>query len=48
MTQATVTSRSGGALALRVESGTSFKVDGKAYTAPINTTAGGKYVITKA
>jgi hypothetical protein len=48
MTQATVTSRSGGELAMRVESGTSFKVDGKAYTAPIQTTAGGKYVITKA
>jgi hypothetical protein len=48
MTQATVTSRSGGELALRVESGTSFKVDGKAYTAPLQTTAGGKYVITKA
>jgi hypothetical protein len=48
MTQATVTARSGGELALRVESGTAFKVDGKVYTAPINTTAGGKYTITKA
>lgn len=41
-TQATVTSRSGGDLKLRVESGTSIKVDGKAYDGPVKTTAGGK------
>jgi hypothetical protein len=48
MTQATVTARSGGELALRVEGGIAFKVDGKAYTGPIGTNIGGKYVITKA
>ncbi|KAF2275438.1 uncharacterized protein EI97DRAFT_459345 [Westerdykella ornata] len=47
MTRSTVTSRSGGQLALRVESGAEFLVDGKAYTAPINTTVGAKYVITR-
>ncbi|KAF1995578.1 glycoside hydrolase family 95 protein [Amniculicola lignicola CBS 123094] len=47
MTGATVTARSGGQLALRVENGADFEVNGKAYTAPINTTAGVKYDITK-
>jgi hypothetical protein len=47
MTKATVTSRSGGQLALRVENVTSFSVNGNAYTVPINTTAGARYVITK-
>jgi hypothetical protein len=48
MTRATVTSRSGGLLALRVENGADFKVEGVAYTAPIHTTAGERYVVTKA
>lgn len=48
MTQATVTSRSGGQLALRVENAAGFKVDGVAYTTPITTIAGARYVITKA
>jgi hypothetical protein len=43
-----VTSKSGAELALRVEDGTSFNVDGKAYTGPVKTSVGGKYVITKA
>lgn len=47
MTRATVTSRSGGQLALKVENGVDFEVDGKEYTGPVNTTAGIKYVITK-
>ncbi|KAF2729489.1 hypothetical protein EJ04DRAFT_588750 [Polyplosphaeria fusca] len=47
LTTATVTSKSGGQLALRVENGASFKVDGKVYSGPIDTTAGGKYVISK-
>jgi hypothetical protein len=48
MTQAVVTARSGGELKIRVEGGVAFKVDGKTYTGPIMTTAGGKYTITKA
>jgi hypothetical protein len=48
LTQATVTSKSGAELALRVEDGTTFNVDGKAYTGPVKTSVGGKYVITKA
>jgi hypothetical protein len=48
LTQATITSRSGGELKLRVEGGAAFKVDGQAYTGAIKTTAGGKYVVTKA
>ncbi|KAL5372135.1 hypothetical protein DPSP01_013720 [Paraphaeosphaeria sporulosa] len=46
--QATVTSKSGADLELRVEGGTAIKVDGKAYGGPIKTTAGGKYTVTKA
>ncbi|KAH3941206.1 hypothetical protein HBI56_208010 [Parastagonospora nodorum] len=48
MTQATVTARSGGEVALRVENGAAFKVDGKVYTGPLKTNVGGKYTITKA
>jgi hypothetical protein len=48
MTQASVTSRSGADLRLRVEGGAPFKVDGKPYTGPVKTVAGGKYVVTRA
>jgi hypothetical protein len=48
MTQATVTARSGGEMALRVENGAAFKVDGKVYTGPLKTSVGEKYTITKA
>jgi hypothetical protein len=44
--QASVTSRSGGSLALRLQNGASFSVDGKVYSSPIATTAGTKYTIT--
>ncbi|KAF2196190.1 hypothetical protein GQ43DRAFT_485153 [Delitschia confertaspora ATCC 74209] len=47
MTLATVTSRSGGKLALRVENEANFNVNGEVYTTAINTTAGAKYTITK-
>jgi hypothetical protein len=46
--QAVVTARSGGVLALRVEDGSAFEVDGEAYAGPISTNVGAKYTITKA
>jgi hypothetical protein len=48
MTQATVTARSGGQLALRIESGVALKVDGRTYTGPIETKIGEKYNVSKA
>lgn len=46
MTRASVLSRSGGVLGLRVQNGAGFNVDGKVYTAPITTVAGAVYNIT--
>jgi len=46
LTKATITSRSGGSLAIRVQSGTSFSVNGAKYSGPISTTAGGVYTVT--
>ncbi|PVH98366.1 glycoside hydrolase family 95 protein [Periconia macrospinosa] len=46
LTSATVLSRNGGPLALRVAGGTQFLVDGKGYTTPVSTTAGMAYNIT--
>ncbi|CAI6339290.1 unnamed protein product [Periconia digitata] len=46
LTSATVLSRNGGILALRVANGAQFFVDGKSYGTPIPTTAGTSYNIT--
>jgi hypothetical protein len=46
LTGATITSRNGGRLALRVAGGVQFAVDGTTYSNPISTTAGGVYKIT--
>jgi hypothetical protein len=46
---ANITSRSGGTLALRVGDGTGeVLVDGAAYTGPLATTKGTKYVVMRA
>ncbi|PLB52232.1 putative secreted protein [Aspergillus steynii IBT 23096] len=44
--EATVLSKSGGKLALRVQDGKSFSVDGKKYAEPVETEAGSTYTIT--
>jgi hypothetical protein len=44
--EAVITSRSGGMLALRVQNGASFAVNGALYTVPIHTTTGTIYTIT--
>jgi hypothetical protein len=46
LASATITSRNGGRLALRVAGGVQFAVDGTTYSNPISTTAGGVYKIT--
>lgn len=46
LTSAQITSKSGGTLAVRVQGGTAFSVNGAAYSGPISTTAGGVYKIT--
>lgn len=43
---ANVTSKVGGSLALRVQNGRAFKVDGKMYSDPITTTAGTSYSLS--
>ncbi|KAL5357112.1 Six-hairpin glycosidase-like protein [Aspergillus floccosus] len=45
LTQATVKSRSGGQLSLRVQDGRPFTVNGKEYTGPISTSVGKSYKI---
>lgn len=47
LARATVLSKNGGNLALRVGNGVEFNVDGKKYVGPFNATAGAKYVITR-
>ncbi|KAK8118835.1 alpha-L-fucosidase 2 precursor [Apiospora kogelbergensis] len=46
LTRATVTSRVGGSLALRLAGGTPFSVNGAAYSGPLSTTAGQVFQIT--
>jgi hypothetical protein len=46
LTNATITSRIGSTLAVRVQGGSKFYVNGVTYTAPISTTVGGVYKIT--
>ena len=46
LTSATVTSRSGGQLAIRVQSGAAFSVNSTVYTGPISTTIGAQYSIS--
>ncbi|KAK7997170.1 hypothetical protein PG989_005210 [Apiospora arundinis] len=46
LTRATVTSRIGGTLALRLAGGTPFSVNGAAYSGPLSTTAGQVFQIT--
>ncbi|KAI1203239.1 Six-hairpin glycosidase-like protein [Nemania serpens] len=45
LTSATVRSKNGGTLALRVQDGRGFTVNGATYTGPISTTAGSSYSI---
>jgi len=45
LTSATIVSQSGGPLAVRVQSGAAFTVNGAPYNGPINTTVGGVYKI---
>lgn len=44
--KATVTSKLGGELSLRLQNGTAIEVNGKLYTGPLSTKAGSKYVVT--
>ncbi|KAK8060325.1 hypothetical protein PG996_010255 [Apiospora saccharicola] len=46
LTRATVTSRIGGTLALRLAGGSPFSVNGNAYSGPLSTTAGAVFEIT--
>lgn len=46
LTSATIVSRSGGSLAIRVQKGTAFYVDGALYTGPITTRVGDLLTIT--
>jgi hypothetical protein len=48
LTEATITSRSGGPLAIRVRDGTTFSVNDTPYSGPINTSVGGVYKIASA
>ena len=47
LVSATITSRSGGPLAIRVQGGSTFSVNGAQYTGPISSTAGTVYKITR-
>ncbi|RYP12546.1 hypothetical protein DL765_007248 [Monosporascus sp. GIB2] len=46
LTKATITSRSGGRLAIRVQNGSSFSVNGTKYSGAISTMEGGVYSVT--
>ncbi|SPO01613.1 uncharacterized protein DNG_04287 [Cephalotrichum gorgonifer] len=47
LTSASITSRSGGQLALRVQDDSGFMIDGSEYTGPINTTIGATYRVAR-
>jgi hypothetical protein len=46
LTSAVISSRGSGSLALRVQNGVTFSVNGVTYTTPVSTSAGGVYTIT--